>query len=243
MRTLSLTNPLMQGEDVKHAQTELNKYLGDLAAHLAVDGHFGSVSGTNCRIAKLHLGYPQKECRRTYGPILDAYLMKHKKPTTAMHKRAAQRKKIFHHHSQIRERIVANAKWGVAHSGEIHYQQRRPMDGLHNPHKLPLYTDCSGFATDCYKWAGAPDPNGLNYNGQGFTGSLLNHMHQIDRSQLRPGDLIVYEAFPGVHVTIYIGGGKCISQGSEPDPKEFTLEGMQHAFSAPTHYLTLPSLH
>ena len=242
MRTLALVNPHMHGEDVKHAQEHLNKYLGDKAPHLDVDGIFGSISGANCRQAKLHLGYPYNQCKRTYGQTLDRYLTGKLKPTDQMHKRSTHRHKLYTHHTNTREKIVANAKWGVQHAGEIHYEQRRPMDGLHYPHKLPLYTDCSGFVTDCYKWAGAPDPNGYGYNGQGYTGTLLNHMRQIMRSQLRIADLIVYGYFPGEHVVMFIGNDRCISQGSEPDPREFTLEGMQSAFSGPTHYLTLPAL-
>ena len=35
---------------------------------------------------------------------------------------------------------------------------------------LPLTTDCSGFVTVCYFLAGAPDPNGLDYSGEGLGG-------------------------------------------------------------------------
>src|SRR5262252_2074000 len=238
MRTLALTNPHMHGEDVKHAQKQLNNYLKDKAAHLEPDGIFGSQSGANCKLAKLHLGYPTKQCKRTYGETLDRYLTKKLKPTPAMRKRAARRKKLFAHHHNVRAAIVAHAKWGVQHAGEIHYAQSRPMDGLFHVHKLPLHTDCSGFATLCYKWAGARDPNGLGYNGQGYTGTLLNHMREIRRAQLRPGDLIVYGYFPGEHVVIYIGGDMCVSQGSEPDPREFSLEVMDNAMAGPTHYMT-----
>jgi len=232
----------MQGEDVKHAQTQLNKYLVH-GPKLHVDGHFGSVTGQHCRVAKLHLGYPLKQCRRTYGATLDAYLTGKKKPTKAMRKRAAKHRVFVTSIDAKRKLIVSNAHWGVQHAGSIHYQQSRPIDGLHQVRKLPLYTDCSGFVTDLYKWAGAPDPNGQGYNGYGYTGTLLNHMHKIMRSQLQPGDLIVYGYFPGVHVVVYVGNNKCISQGSEPDPREFTLEGMQHAFSGPTSYLRLPEWH
>jgi hypothetical protein len=191
----------------------------------------------------LRLGYPRKECRRTYGATLENYLTGRKKPDQAFRARAREYEKRLHSVDGIRQKIVANAKWGVQHAGSIHYQQSRPIDGLHNPHKLPLYTDCSGFVTDIYKWAGAPDPNGLAYSGYGYTGSLINHMHSIMRSQLKPADLVAYGYFPGEHVVVFIGNDMCISQGSEPDPREFTLEGMQGAFSGPTHYLRLPAWH
>lgn len=243
MRTLAITNPFMQGEDVRHAQTMLNKYLGTHAPHLAVDGKFGNVTGQNCRIAKLRLGYPKSQCHRTYGPTLDKYLTGKLKPKPSMVKRAKQRQSIATGVDKIRASIVANAKWGVAHAGSIHYSQSRPIDGLRQPHKLPLYTDCSGFATDCYKWAGAPDPNGLAYNGQGYTGSLLNHMTEIDKSQMKPGDLIVFGYFPGHHVVIYIGNGLCISHGGEGDPKQVPVSYEDSGFSGPTHYLRTPGWH
>ena len=37
---------------------------------------------------------------------------------------------------------------------------------------LPLTTGCSGFVTICFYEAGAPDPNGLDYSGLGYTGTL-----------------------------------------------------------------------
>lgn len=45
--------------------------------------------------------------------------------------------------------VVAIANWGVAHEPQIGYERSRPIDGLNQPHKLPLQTDCSGFATLC----------------------------------------------------------------------------------------------
>ena len=78
--------------------------------------------------------------------------------------------------SDLADAIRDEASWGVVHEAEIHYGQLRPIDGLATPHKLPLATDCSGFVTLCYKWAGAPDPNGRGYDGYGYTGTLLQHM-------------------------------------------------------------------
>ena len=115
--------------------------------------------------------------------------------------------------------IVAWAKWGVANKDKIHYQQIRPFPLNSN---LPLTTDCSGFATLCYFLAGAPDPNGLNYNHYGYTGTLLQHGKKISLGEAQPGDLIVYGAGTGEHVAIIIeNDGKdpmTISMGQESDP-------------------------
>lgn len=107
----------------------------------------------------------------------------------------------------VRSIIVARAHWGVFHEDEIHYKEIRPMPLTP---KLPITTDCSGFATLCYWLAGAHDPNGLNYDGKGFTGTLMDHGQHIAQHQLLPGDLIVYGPHPGVHVTI------CITPGTDP---------------------------
>ena len=56
---------------------------------------------------------------------------------------------------------------------EIHYRESRPIPALDRPRSLPLETDCSGFATLCYSWAGAPDPNGNGFSGEGYTGTML----------------------------------------------------------------------
>jgi len=115
--------------------------------------------------------------------------------------------------------IVAWARWGVANKAQIHYQQVRPFPLNSN---LPLTTDCSGYATLCYFLAGAPDPNGLNYNHYGYTGSLLQHGKKISLSEAQPGDLIVYGAGTGDHVAIIVeNDGKdpmTISMGQDSDP-------------------------
>lgn len=120
--------------------------------------------------------------------------------------------------------IVNTALYGVAHSGSIHYtQSSRRMEGVRRrlkPPAYPRYEDCSSFATWCYWVAGAPDPNGRGYDGQGYTGTLASHGKRVSRlAEARPGDLIFYGGgFPYGHVAVYIGGGKVVSHGSEHGP-------------------------
>lgn len=120
-----------------------------------------------------------------------------------------------------RAAIVAWAKWGVAHEPQIHYREVRPIP---IKAKLPLVTDCSGFATLCYHMAGAPDPNGFGYDGAGWTGTLLKHGRKINAIDCLPGDLIVYgnPATGGHHVVIAIEHGPnplCVSHGQERGPQ------------------------
>ena len=118
----------------------------------------------------------------------------------------------------VRRKIVTAARWGIAHEPQIHYGEIRPIPLART---LPLTTDCSGFVTLCYFLAGAPDPNGLDYSGQGWTGTLLRHLEHIPRADAKPGDLVVWGAYPGRHVAIVLEGGDdpvLASHGQERGP-------------------------
>jgi cell wall-associated NlpC family hydrolase len=80
-------------------------------------------------------------------------------------------------------------------------------------------SDCSSFVTSVYKAAGLTDPNRNDYRG-GFTGTLVAHGRTVSRSDLKPGDLIIYGPGDGHHVEMYVGpGDKTIGHGSAPvDP-------------------------
>lgn len=64
---------------------------------------------------------------------------------------------------------------------DIHYQQFRPMNHLGKSPSAQWTADCSAFVTGVFRWADIQlpfkihDPNGpkFNYNGYGFTGTLL----------------------------------------------------------------------
>jgi cell wall-associated NlpC family hydrolase len=101
-----------------------------------------------------------------------------------------------------RQRIVAAARWGIANEPRIHYGEARPFPLAR---RLPLTTDCSGFVTLCYFLAGAPDPNGLGYSGEGWTGTLLRHLVPTD--ELRAGDVVVWGGYPGRHCAIVLEPG------------------------------------
>lgn len=127
---------------------------------------------------------------------------------------------------KVRERIVAYALWGVANEPQIHYRQVRPIDNLDSPYTLPTWVDCSGFVTCAYKPAGASDPNGNDYNGDGFTGTLLAHLEHIDRTELQAGDLIVFGPGSGDHVVVVVQAGAnplLVSHGTEGGPAQLTL--------------------
>jgi hypothetical protein len=118
----------------------------------------------------------------------------------------------------VRQKIVTAARWGIAHEPQIHYGEIRPIP---LGRTLPLTTDCSGFVTVCYFLAGAPDPNGLDYSGEGWTGTLLRHLAHVPRDEALPGDLVVWGAYPGRHVAIVLEPGDdplLCSHGQERGP-------------------------
>ena len=117
--------------------------------------------------------------------------------------------------------IVKAAMWGVSHHAFATYEERRPMVTPFHPFATPFTSDCSEWVTACYKWAGCPDPNGLAYDGSGYTGTLLSHGTPILELQAAAGDVIVYGAYPGVHTAIIVEGGPdplTVSMGEQGDP-------------------------
>jgi hypothetical protein len=147
----------------------------------------------------------------------------------------------------VRQKIVAAARWGIANESRIHYGQIRPIPLSRT---LPLTTDCSGFVTVCYYLAGAPDPNGRGYDGQGYTGTLLEHLAPIDSWDARRGDVIVWGAYPGRHCAIILEPGEdplLASHGAERGPRAIRfseecayqppdvtwLDGLSHSRQAP----------
>jgi hypothetical protein len=130
---------------------------------------------------------------------------------------------------QHRQWMVDNCNWAIEHRGEIHYAEVRPIP-VHLPKfHLPFTTDCSGFVTLMAKWSGNPDPNGNGFNGQGFTGTLLDHLPHIPFQETWRGDLAVFGAHPGVHVVVLLEGGcrdsnpPVASHGEEGDPRRYFL--------------------
>lgn len=112
--------------------------------------------------------------------------------------------------------IVAQAAWGIKNRSQIHYLEIRPMPlAKYKGHHLPLTTDCSGWVTCCYYAAGLPDPNGLGYTGQGYTGTLIDHLNHVSLADAHAGDLVVFGARPGVHVVILLEDGT--ANGGDPE--------------------------
>lgn len=185
MRTFSLTNPPMRGDDLKPLQKALKAgrfYNGQ------IDGIYGPACGLACKHAKWALGYPAKQCVETGGQTLLDYLDGNVGLPPLYRVRRHRRGFGQTPEDLARARIVAWAMKGVADTAQIHYAQIRPI-----PHqwRLPMTTDCSGFVTLCYQLAGAPDPNGQRYDGQGYCHEPSARILTADLRWIPAGELAV----------------------------------------------------
>ena len=119
--------------------------------------------------------------------------------------------------------------------------RRSPPDSRSFP-KLPLTTDCSGFvnsATSGHK----RQPNAMNYNGTGYTGTMLHACSHIQPRAAQLADLVVFGNAPGTHVVIIVQLGSdpmVVSHGSEDGPLKLRLS--QEATSHPGQPLTYLSV-
>jgi hypothetical protein len=207
-----------------HAVGELQGRLNKHGYRLTVDGDFGLATAAAVVEAKHALGYPAKQCRPVAGDRFFRLLARTQKKSLLWHARTHKRRIAPSRSAVIRGKVVAFAKWGVVHTALIHYAEIRPIPHVQpgRTPALPFTTDCSGFVTMAYQWAGAPDPNAKDFNGQGFTGTLLRAAKRIvDVPFARAGDPIVYGPDTGWHTAIVIEGGVdplTVSHGQESEP-------------------------
>jgi hypothetical protein len=231
VKTIALHNPLRRGADVRKLQELLNKR----GFHCHVDGVFGPHTAELVIAAKRHYHYPSREVLPTAGDQLFHILETDKSP---FHKDPLHHSVHHTNEMQFRNRIVEYALWAIEHNRDIHYAEIRPMELLDELKRLPWTGDCSTFVTRCYKAANMSDPNGLGYNGQGYTGTLLNHLRHITVAQVKPADVMVYGSYPGHHTALVIGvpEGKLptiatietASHGGEHGPLRITVAEEMH---------------
>lgn len=151
MRTLHLTTPLMQGDDVRAAQQRLrgsnvfrqNFTPGD------VDGVYGPATMRAAKRAKFWLGYPTSEIDGGYGELLHARLAGKSLPVAyQIRRRARLRAKPA---PPLRERALAEARTHVGTKEEPAGTNRvffSTWYGLVGPW-------CAMFVSYCYVKAGS----------------------------------------------------------------------------------------
>lgn len=142
------------------------------------------------------------------------------------------------------------------HRDKIHYRQVRPMatrriDNLAELHvevEKPrgITMDCSEAVTLICKLAGLEDPNGLGYNGDGYTGTLLNHLpHYYDPASAYVGALVVFGGGTGHHVAMVRERGNdplLWSHGQESDPRTIRLSLERQHQPSPVTLLSIAAL-
>jgi lysozyme family protein len=228
-RILQLANPHVKGPDVLEAQRLLLKNPFGSWDPGRPDGEYGDLTGGAVMRAKWELGFPATARNSTFGPNIKAFLSGKKPLPAAFKARRAKRMKVAGSQQAIRKRIVNWALWGCKNSGQIAYSQNGNvrLAALGKKPTVPLATDCSAFATLCYSWAGAPNPNAAGaYDARqpAFTGSMLSHCRRIPRSAAQPGDLVVWTPpATGQHVCVVVQGGAdpmLVSHGDDSGPKK-----------------------
>lgn len=212
--------PGMRGPDVRAVQRVLARegYGGTLRG---TTGTYGIRTRSRVKKAQKHYGLPQSG---VYGLALHARLAPLFAPFDVFLYTGVNPNETLE--QRQRRLIVAAALSFYAHGAHCHYTQgpRRMTivrDRLHSLDGHELYEDCSSACTGWYWMAGAPDPNGRDYDLEGFTGTLWDRGRLVTLDRAQPGDLVFYKSpsypgYPYAHVAVYIGGGKVISFGSEP---------------------------
>jgi hypothetical protein len=131
--------------------------------------------------------------------------------------------------------IVQWANWGVTNEPRIFYpsgdNRADSTPNLFNlpPGTLPLTLDCSQFVSLCYKWGGAPNPNGSDWNG--YTGTLISGGKQLlSGTQTKPGDYVIFGGGTGNHAAVIVQPGSnpdIVSHGSNGGPRATTVSAEQ----------------
>lgn len=135
-------------------------------------------------------------------------------------------------------------RWMLTHKSLFNYAQTRPIPLGLTPFETSsrITTDCSGSVTLAAKWARTRDPNGLGFNGQGWTGTLLEHCRHITQGNVRAGDLIVYGYSPGHHVVGVLDvvglhvDFSCFSHGRPGTPEQILHSRMAGSQASRGHY-------
>jgi hypothetical protein len=151
--------------------------------------------------------------------------------------------------------LLALMKYLLAHEPQIHYAQIRPMRTvrlseaqlhtlLHAGHSITM--DCSEAVTCLCKWAGLRDPNGLHYDGSGYTGTMLAHLsHYSDPAKAHVGALVVFGPPPGDHVCMVMRRGSdpmLWSHGSEGGPRRVPFSVERAVHRKPATFLSISPL-
>lgn len=116
-----------------------------------------------------------------------------------------------------RNHLVRLAQLLNKYAPDVDYAEVRPMRTRYLTqsklttdleHTVPVTMDCSESVTLMFRLASLGDPNGLRYDGYGYTGTMLTHLpHFTEWEKVHEGTLIVFGDAPGVHVVMVTAPG------------------------------------
>lgn len=94
----------------------------------------------------------------------------------------------------------------IAHAPVVHYSEARPYPRNARPGQYPIVLDCSSAVTMICKWAGLHDPNAREFNGTGWTGTLLDGPcpHYFEPGRALAGALVVFGPGTGEHAAMVL---------------------------------------
>lgn len=146
----------------------------------------------------------------------------------------------------------------LAHEPQVHYAQIRPMSTRVLADEAALSAalvhagggivmDCSEAVTLLCRLAGLKDPNGLGYDGSGYTGTLLDHLpHYHDPKGANVGALVVFGPLTGDHVAMVMERDRLNpllwSHGAERGPRAVTLAHEAAVHRPPVTFLSIAAL-
>lgn len=223
-RTLELDKPVMKGLDVAGYQRAL-KRAGLRTSK--VSREFGAGTKKETIALQRALGFDKENRDGAYGA--KTHVAFTKAFPNAYDAYAAQLLSLAPHPEPKKqvEQIMVGAAFALYNYDQqtmrMHYTQTGlRMWIVRNMRKPPfqsvdIYEDCSSSSTGLFWIGGAPDPNGLKFNGQGYTGTLCEHGKQV--SSMGACRLAFYGSGPPYHhVTFGLGGNRTWSHGWEGGP-------------------------
>lgn len=200
-----------------------------------ITGRFDAKTATALKATKWRLGYPTNAAKQPVAGRLFFLVIEHKVQRPLAWRLAAGRRAnraVTFKPAPLPKparTLIRDADYLIAHGALVRYTQTAArMTIVRDRLQLPplartIWEDCSSSITGLYWLARLADPNGLDYNGQGYTGTQAVHGRVVWRlgqplSKLRPGDIVFYGAFPHSHETMYLGAGRVFSNGSDAGP-------------------------
>lgn len=143
----------------------------------------------------------------------------------------------------------------VRHQRQVHYRQFRPMDitawsrahlDYEMSHGGQFWADCSEMTTALFHWVGAKDPNGMGFNGWGWSGSIWEHLpHFSNARDAKIGSIVTFGPGGSEHVaTVFSPGSDPVlfSHGDENGPGLIRLSSAAPYLQSPVTFCAVAGL-